>query len=470
MWILLSAVLGVQATGVWAIHVRTGQLSDFGRFYYAVDAWRTAAGDLYQPTFVTPIVVKGQTLEMMNVASPLWHVVALPFTYVSPRIAFGLWVLCNVAAWAWSVRICLSQWKLVVDYRWYPAIAFGIVGSSVTAGAFHTGQYIGLLMLPATFAWRAARENRWVSVGAWLGFLSYHKPFGLIFFVWLAWNRRWRALLACMIVLVASVVVGEVVFGPGIHVQWRAALQKDVTAWTWLYTNASIWAPWARAFRPSPSFAFWQSSALAVLPALACAGTVAMVTGWRLRRPVQIDSAWTILWSAALLISPLGWTYYLWWGAGPFGAVILRAWQQQPQFRWQIWAIAACFWLPLDTMIAGQPSVFASFVVGSLFTWALMAFWMLALRDSKRNQPESHNIINGKPVAALIAVGTCAVSLFAASLPRPAAGRPHGTWSAIPAPTSAAALVSTSVQPRGYEQGQRQSRATSSKPHSIARS
>src|SRR5580765_7466136 len=82
VWILLSAFLVVQAAAVWAIHVRTGQLSDFGRFYYAVDAWRSGAGGLYQPNFATPIVIEGQTFEMTNVASPLWHVIAWPFTYV----------------------------------------------------------------------------------------------------------------------------------------------------------------------------------------------------------------------------------------------------------------------------------------------------------------------------------------------------------------------------------------------------
>ena len=162
-------------------------------------------------------------------------------------------------------------------------------------------------MLPATFAWRSARESRWSSAGAWLGFLTYNKPFVLVFLVWLIWKRYWRGLLTFTIVLIGSVAIGELVFGPGIHMRWRAALQDDVTSWTWLYINASTWAPWARAFGPSPSFAHWQEPTLAIIPALACAGTVGLITAWRLRRLTDIDSEWAILWSAALLISPLGW-------------------------------------------------------------------------------------------------------------------------------------------------------------------
>ena len=382
LWIIVTALVGVQSFGVWGMCVQDRQLCDFGHFYYAAAEWRNGDAGLYERNLASPRVVDGQQFELRNVASPVWHLVVLPFTFLSPGLAFALWVACNIAAWTWSLLICRSQWKLHVDHRAYPFIALGILSSTLTAGAFHTGQYVGLMMLPATLAWRAARENRWVAAGAWLGLLAYNKPFALIFVAWLVWNRQGRALVTTAIVLIGSVVLGELAFGPGIHQQWRASLQQDVTGWTWLYVNASAWAPWARAFRPSPSFAHVLEPTLAVLPALVSAGLVALVTGWRLRRPVDVDAAWAILWAAALLISPLGWTYYVWWAAGPFGVIVLRCWREQPHRRWQLLAIAACFWLPLNALTIGQPSVLASFFLGSLFTWAMIAFWLVALRDA----------------------------------------------------------------------------------------
>jgi hypothetical protein len=185
-------------------------------------------------------------------------------------------------------------------------------------------------MVSATLAWRAAKHGKWAASGAWLGFLSSHKPFVLIFIAWLLWQRRWRGVIVSCAVLIASVACGELVFGPSIYQHWQQALREDVPAWGWLYVNASAWAPWARAFGPSPVFTHAAIPTIAVTSALASATAVAGVTAWRLRRGMDVDLAWSVLWSAALLISPLGWTYYLWWGAGPFGALTLHAWRDRP--------------------------------------------------------------------------------------------------------------------------------------------
>ena len=45
-------------------------------------------------------------------------------------------------------------------------------------------------------------------------------------------------------------------------------------------------------------------------------------------------------------------------------------------------AIAACFWMPLNALTIGQPSAIAAFFIGSLFTWAMIAVWLVALREA----------------------------------------------------------------------------------------
>src|SRR4026208_514448 len=84
LWVMLGAVATVQAFGVWRICLLEQQLCDFGRFYYAAANWRTGAFDLFQPNFATPTVMNGQTFEMLNVASPVWHPAVWPFTYLYP--------------------------------------------------------------------------------------------------------------------------------------------------------------------------------------------------------------------------------------------------------------------------------------------------------------------------------------------------------------------------------------------------
>ena len=411
LWSIVIALIGVQAYGVRGLCVQDQQLCDFGHFYYAAADWRTGSGGLYEPNVASPRVINGQQFELTNVASPLWHLFVLPFTYIPPGVAFALWVACNLAGWMWSLRICASQWALNIDQQWYPLIALGIVSSTLTAGAFHTGQYVGLLMVPATLAWRAAREDRWASAGAWIGILAYHKPFALIFVAWMVWHRHGRAVVTTAIAVTGSIVIGELVFGLGVHQQWRASLQQDVTGWTWLYVNASAWAPWARAFKPSPSFAHLLDPTLAVVPAIASAALVAAITGWRLRRHVEIDTAWAILWSAALLISPLGWTYYIWWAAGPLGIVAIRLLQPDADRRWPILAIAACFWLPLNVVIIGQPSVVASFFVGSVFTWVMLALWFMSLREAQKQAARlSHRLATPLTQAAAAPAFPCSAN------------------------------------------------------------
>ena len=382
VWCVALLVLAVQGVRIYQLEVQHGHLGDFGRIYYAVISWR-AGGELYAPNIATPEIAGETAAEMINVASPMWHLVVLPFTYLRPGVAFVLWVLCNVMAWAFSLRLCLREWRLTINPHSYAVIALAIVASTLTAGAFHTGQYVGLLMVPATLAWRAAKRGEWAASGAWLGFLTSHKPFVFLFIAWLIWQRRWRGALVSCVVLIVSVACGELVFGLGIYQQWQQTLRDGVPAWGWLYVNASAWAPWARAFGPSPVFTHAANPTVAVASALASATAIAGVTAWRLRRVVDVDLAWSVLWSAALLISPLGWTYYLWWGTGPFGALILHAWQHRPELRRHIIAVGACFILPLRTLLLGQPSVVASFTVGSIFTWALLAIWIGAVSDER---------------------------------------------------------------------------------------
>ena len=204
---------------------------------------------------------------------------------------------------------------------------------------------------------------------AWTAFSQ--KPFVALFIAWLMWHRRWRAVGAALLVVLVSVACGEMVFGRGIHQQWRNALGHDVSAWTWLYINASAWAPWARTFSPSPSFAHAHYSTAAVMSGLACAVTIGGVTAWRLRHLEDVDLGWTVLWSAALLMSPLAWTYYFWWAIGPWGGLALRSWGDKPSARYYIIGVGVCLMLPLGTGCMGQPSMLASFTVGSLFTWVL---------------------------------------------------------------------------------------------------
>jgi hypothetical protein len=386
VWVMAVTVVAVRASRAYLLFVVHGHLADFGRLYYAVLAWRDGGG-LYTPTVATPEPYGDIMREMVNVATPSFHLIVWPFTYLGPSRAFVLWVACNVIAWACSLRVCLREWQVTISAPAAATLAFGIAASTLTIGAFETGQYVGLLMVPATLAWRAARRSDWARSGAWLGLLASQKPFVFIFVAWLLWHRRWRGVIASALVTIASLALGEVVFGRGIHLEWQAVLRADVSTWGWLFLNASSAAPWMRAFGPSPAFSHIENTALMGTAALGSAAAVAGVTAWRLRRSTDVDLSWSVLWTAALLISPIGWTYYLWWAAGPLGAALILTWQTRPGVRPLLGVVAACFILPLPLLFIGQPSVTASFTIGSTFTWALVAVWVAVAGNDRLTPP-----------------------------------------------------------------------------------
>ena len=95
VWCMALLVLASQGARTYQLEVQHGHLGGFGRIYYAVVTWR-AGGELYAPNAATPETVGETATEMINVASPMWHLVVLPFTYLRPGVALVLWVLCNV--------------------------------------------------------------------------------------------------------------------------------------------------------------------------------------------------------------------------------------------------------------------------------------------------------------------------------------------------------------------------------------
>jgi hypothetical protein len=85
--------------------------------------------------------------------------------------------------------------------------------------------------------------------------------------------------------------------------------------------------------------------------------------------------------SAALLISPLAWVYYVFFLAGPFIALCADG-QWRQAFVWRkvlfVGAALALTFAP-GTLTSAQPHAWATFSIGSGYFWSLLAFWICAL-------------------------------------------------------------------------------------------
>ena len=86
--------------------------------------------------------------------------------------------------------------------------------------------------------------------------------------------------------------------------------------------------------------------------------TLTRVARWR-PEPVRSDGDWAALLLAALLMSPLGWNYYLWIAVWPTAALLAHHAPWRQPARWDLWLLPGLGgWLWWGKMTAwGQPHV-----------------------------------------------------------------------------------------------------------------
>jgi hypothetical protein len=122
---------------------------------------------------------------------------------------------------------------------------------------------------------------------------------------------------------------------------------------------------------------------------LACAA-IAFVSARVVRR--SIDHAFGVTVLASLLISPLGWTYYLWLAMPGCFAL----WRSRRSAMTWIGLLWLC--VPLNQVGFGQPGGWATVIVASSCTWATMALWLGVVHDAQLSRHRS-SMYNESPVS-----------------------------------------------------------------------
>jgi len=124
---------------------------------------------------------------------------------------------------------------------------------------------------------------------------------------------------------------------------------------------------------------------------LAGAGAIAAVTAWRTwpgsRTAADPDRLFALLLVAALLVSPLGWIYYLPLAAAPLVALAARRELTGPgRARAVAFVVgAALLYLPMELTESGQPSALATLTLASAHSWGALAVWFsLVLPPAER--------------------------------------------------------------------------------------
>jgi len=358
-------------------------MNDFGKFYYSARAF-LAGQDMYAPSPATQLgagLLPGAQ-QLLNLNPPHFHLLVIPLAGFQPSLAVLLWMFASTMTLVVSVLIAAAELDVVATGKRVLIIVLFVLTFSGSQAQFITGQLTFLLLLPVVLCWRAARRGRWEQAGAWLGVCLSVKLFFLIFLPYLIGQRRWRAAAFMIGTSAACFAIGLLLFGSESYGSWIGALRQSGD-WAWLGMNASTLGFFQRVFATTPSFAPIINAPVAVRAWVVVAGMIGVTTLAVVIMDVtsrSIDRAFALLLTAAQLVSPVGWVYYLWLAAVPVAAI---AWPFDLPPLLPRSTVARCllaiplagFVMPITSPYYFEPSRMATLTLGSEFFWATLTLW-----------------------------------------------------------------------------------------------
>ena len=354
------------------IEIRHGQ--DFGVFYESARA-RPAV----DPRTQGGAAQDTGALPSPNLNPPHFIYLLRPFTWVDLPQAFLAWLATSILALLLSVVVIVRTAEL--RWRATAALSVGLYVAAPTVATLLTGQVGLVLLLPFTIAWARARQHRYVSAGVWIGVCASVKPFFLLFVPYLAVRRQMGAAVGSLVPVVGLFGIGIAYYGVDAYQMWIDDLVS--VSWAEHYLNASVLGFVERTLSTSA----WQQVPIVHAPKMVaplwitiCAG-VSVATLWRVRSISSVDAQFLLITSAALLLSPLGWTYYLWFLAPPVVVVVSEFAAVGRREILLGLGLAGFLAPPLLPRVALEWSYgLGTATFGSIYFWSLAALWVVAMR------------------------------------------------------------------------------------------
>ncbi len=379
---------------VWVM-MNNLHMNDFGKFYYASVAFLNDQ-DMYGPTLATLTQVSEvEWEEFWDLNPPHFHVLLLPFALMPESWSLLLWSLVNFLALLVTLTCIQQELKLEPSRNQKRLMIIGGLGFAGTGAHLVTGQLSFLIALPITLAWIHGRHARWAKASVLLGLTASIKPFLLIFLPYLLLKRQVKPMALFFSVFLAPFVVGVFVFGIDAHLSWVRCL-TDVN-WHWTRMNASIWGVLARTLGDNPMFTPPFRAEFLIMPLWGLFATIiGGCTLWVLvgdHSRCATDRAFAILLFSAILISPLGWIYYLFMLLGPLTALLTNWNMPSLKKQWLAYSVkhkgrtllltagALGLLFPLMGIQLFQPNFLATLTLGSIYFWSTFMLWSSLVLD-----------------------------------------------------------------------------------------
>jgi glycosyl transferase family 87 len=310
------ALFALLAASVACLATRYYGYSDAAYFYQDVALWRSS-GALYPPG-----TESGLNLNLPHVAALFW-----PLSFVTVGTAWVLWQALQIVCACDILRRVMSETRLRPSAETVALLMLCPATIAQLAMA-QTGWTLAWLVAMAWYT-RIARPG-WC--GLWLALAIAAKPFLLVLLVWLALRRRWLDAFVCAVVVGLIVTAGVALTGVNAYRVWLA--RTGNIQWAHWPLNWSLLGAWHRAVPTGVPDALLYSI-LAIVLALVFE---------RLRHmPLTSPAGWVFALSSSLLLSPLGWGYYVWILLAP-----LASWlsEERKASDRRIWGSLALFWVP----------------------------------------------------------------------------------------------------------------------------
>ncbi len=279
-----AVLLALILWNAWVAHtmVTRLQMSDFRIFYLSARAQLDGRDMNDLPSELQTHSGRALRLTLVNLNPPHFQLLLLPLALVPAGVALSLWAVAvaSLQCLGGSIYVIARELDLKPSRPNCYRAAVWLLASAGLGAVLGTGEMSFLLSLSLTLAWAAAS--------------------------------------ACF-------VAGALIFGPGSYGSWLSQLSS--VSWAWRSANASVLGILTRSLSENPHFAPFAVAPELVLPlwlpAVAIVGVLTLVAVTFDRTESAVDRAFALLLSAALLISALGWIYYLWLGLGPMAALAL---------------------------------------------------------------------------------------------------------------------------------------------------
>ena len=356
-WSLLVA--GLLATVyAWQFLRQPVATSDFRIFYVSAD-------NPPERMYEAPPGVRS------NMNPPQFQLLMRPLTAFSLATAEAVFRALSVAGLAlsvgwlwWLSRASAEPWGIAdigALLAWVPM-----------ASVIALNEVTWLLWPLLVCTWSCWRRERWTPGAIAFGIALSLKPFLGVFLLWLAVARRWRPAATAVAACLAAYGVAAAAYGVRVFPAWWRAL--DSVRWWWAPMNASLQGMIARTVAPAGAV---TSAAPSWVAPLAVSVDVMLVAAALVRtRGRTIEESWTLLMATALLASPLGWIYYIWWVVPGVRPVRLL-------FR------SPLLWVPYAFVTVQPPNRLIAATLASMYFWGLFLLWLEEFRPSREGLSRS---------------------------------------------------------------------------------